>query len=613
VKRTHLFLCSACVVALSWLALPVGAQDLAPPAIKGQKLFMARCAACHVKAGARAPDQQTLLKLTPEAVYMALTTGAMRIQAQDLTPEQKTMIAEYLGGRPIINGPTGDATTMPNRCPANLSPGDPEEGPSWNGWSPDPENTRFQDSRAAGLSAEALPRLQLKWAFGFPNGIQAFSQPTVAAGHVFVGSDTSFIYSLDAATGCVYWSFQAEAGVRTAISVGPMKGAGEASYAAYFADQKGNVYAVNASTGELLWKTRVEEHPLAQITGAPKLYRDRLYVPVSAAEETISANIYYSCCKFRGSVVALDADTGRQVWKTYTILEKPRPVRKNSTGTQLWAPAGAAVWNSPTIDVKRRAIYIGTGDAYTEPAAKASDSVMALNLDTGKILWVFQDTRHDAWMDDCGPGVGTDNCPKDIGPDWDYSSSPILRALPNGRQIVVAAAKSGNVVALDPDRKGAKLWETQLAEKAPDARGLIVFGGTADPQAAYYALNQVGKLVAVDLVTGERRWTTPLDSPDIPGHPNLVGGSAAVTAIPGVLFAGGWDGVLRALSTANGQIIWQYNTAKEFTTVNGVAARGGSMGAPGPTVVGGMLFVGSGYVGNSSGLPGNVLLAFSAK
>ena len=92
-------------------------------------------------------------------------------------------------------------------------------------------------------------------------------------------------------------------------------------------------------------------------------------------EESGAASLNYPCCTFRGSLMALDADTGRQIWKTYTISEAPKPTRKNSRGVQQWAPAGAAIWGAPTIDVERRAIYVTTGNAYTAPAAVTADAV----------------------------------------------------------------------------------------------------------------------------------------------------------------------------------------------------------------------------------------------
>jgi polyvinyl alcohol dehydrogenase (cytochrome) len=614
-NRQHMVLSGIGFLIFFFCAFPGQAQEkeVATPALQGQGLFIENCSTCHKNGNEapKAPSQQTLMQMTPESVMSALKTGPMTVQAKTLSDQQMRLIAIYLGGRPLGSAEAGDAKMMPNHCVANSDLGDPLAGPAWNGWGVDIANTRFQSAKAAGLSASNVSRLKLKWAFGFPNGVHVYGQPTIAGGRVFVGGDTSFVYSLDARTGCTYWSYLAQTGVRTAISIGPVKGLGSAKYAIYFGDERANVYAVNAATGELIWKVLVDDHPLAHITGAPTLYQDRLYVPVSVAEETVSSNLHYPCCTFRGSVVTLDANTGQQIWKSYTIPEAPKAVRKNSLGTQLWAPAGASIWLSPTIDTKRRAIYVGTGDAYTEPAAKTSDAIIAFDLDTGKMLWSFQDTKNDAWMHGCDPENHGENCPKKVGPDWDYGASPILRTLPDGREVIVAASKSGNVVGLDPDKKGAVIWETNLAEKQPETRGLIVFGGAADEQTAYFALNQVRAVAALYLATGERKWMAPLKMADFPGRPFVLGASAAVTAIPGVVFSGGWDGVLRAISAEDGHVLWEYNTMKEFTTVNGVAAKGGSMGAPGPTIAGGMVFVGSGYVGAIGGFPGNVLLAFS--
>jgi len=581
--------------------------------IAQQILYEKNCVSCHGNANtrARAQTREALMKRSPEAIYTALTSGSMRAQAKDLTDEQKKLIAQYLGGRPFGIASVGDAKSMSNRCATNPPLGNPSEGASWNGWSSDAINTRFQPAQAAGLTADQVPHLKLKWAFGFPGAAEMYGQPAIVSGRIFAGSDAGFVYSIDAATGCVYWSFLAQSGVRTAPSVGPVKSQGAAKYAVYFGDTRASVYALDAATGELLWKQRVEEHPLARIVGAPKLYNGRLYVPVSSGEEGVSANAGYPCCTFRGSIVALDSDSGKQVWKTYTIAETAKPTKKNSAGTQLYAPAGGAVWNSPTIDEKRNILYVGTGDAYTDPAAKTTDAIAALDLDTGKMLWSFQDIKNDAWIVGCEAKNRSENCPEELGPDYDFSISPILRTLPDGRQVLVVSGKSGYVLALDPNKKGAVLWKTGLAEKPPTYTGLIVFGGAADDEAAYFGLNQVGGVAALYLATGEKKWLTPLAPAEIPGDRPRPGQSAAVTAIPGVLFSGGWDGSLRAVATGNGSLTWEYNTVRDYTTVNGVPGRGGSMGAPGPAVVGGMLYFVSGYVGASDGLPGNVLLAFS--
>ncbi len=588
-------------------------EDKPPAGAIIQKIFIVKCMGCHQigSPDGRAPSRETLMKLTPEAVYSALTTGAMAAQAKELTDEDKRAMAVFLGGRPLGSTDAGDAKNMPNHCASNPLFGDLDSSSNWNGWGNDVWNTRFQTSKVAGISADRVPSLKLKWAFGFPNGVQNYGQPAIVGGRVFVASDIGYIYSLDAATGCVYWSYQAQTGVRTAIVIGPIKGHGPAKYAAYFGDGRANVYAVNAETGDLFWKVPADDQPSAHITAAPTLFNGRLYVPISGGEEALSIDLHYPCCRFRGTLVALDADTGKKIWQSYVIPEPVKPTRKNSIGTQLYGPAGGAIWGSPAVDGKRHAVYVGTGDAYTEPAAKMTDSIVAFDMDTGKLLWSFQDTKNDAWMLGCGPSYRGEPCPKDLGPDWDYAASPMLRNLPNGKRVLVVAAKSGNVFGLDPEKKGAPLWKTALAEKKPGAAGLIVFGGAADERSAYFGLNLVGGMVALDLGTGERKWFTPLSPEETPGEPSRPGQSAATTAIPGAVISGAWDGRLRAFSSEDGHVVWEFNTVREYPTVNGVSAKGGSMGAPGPTVAGGMLFVGTGYIGVQGGMPGNALLAFA--
>jgi polyvinyl alcohol dehydrogenase (cytochrome) len=618
--------CPWSVVLLLSAAISARAQSKSPlPVAPGQTLFDSNCASCHAGPARveRAPDLKTLMEFTPETVLAALTTGNMAIPAQKLTDDEKRAIAEYLGGRPLDPKHTGDAASMADHCPANPPLSDITGRPLWNGWSSSVGNSRFAPANAAGLSAGDVPQLKLKWAFGFPNGDTAYGQPVVVGGRIYVGSDIGYLYSLDAATGCVYWSYHAHAGVRTAPTVAALKGSGAAKrYAVYFADLRANAYAVDAATGEQIWAQNLSDHYTERITGAPSLYRGRVYVPISSIEEAFSASPAYPCCTFRGSVVALDATTGALAWRTYVIPEVPQPTHKNSHGTQLFAPAGGAVWNSPTIDLAAHALYVGTGDAFTEPAAKNSDAVVAMDLDTGNILWSFQAVPNDAWMVGCVP-VPSENCPKDLGVDWDFGSSPILVQDSSGRMLLLATPKSGTVFALDPAKKGALVWKIDLALKPAPNNGEIAFGGASDSKRVYLALED-GRFVAIDLASGKLAWDVTLESLDNLGAPTIngenrtkaglrFGQSAAVTGIPGVVFTGGWDGVLRALSADDGKLIWQFNTAQNFKTVNDVAAKGGSMGGPGPVVAGGMLYLTSGYANVGGGMPGNVLLAFSVK
>ena len=598
------------------VVLSSGARSLLAQTRAGFILYEKYCATCHGTAanGGKLPDELKMRQMTSESIYEALT----KPPHTTLPPsdEVKKRIAGHLGERKVGVAQIADARLMLNQCPVNPPLGNLSSTPIWNGWGVDLTNGRFQPAKEADLNADQVPRLKLKWAFGFPGVEEVYGQPTVAAGRVFLGVDTGAVYSLDAATGCVYWSFQADASVRTAISIKPIKKPESTTYGIYFGDLKANVYMLDAATGKQIWKVKVDEHPIARITGAPTLYQDRLYVPVSSLEERAAGiSTVYPCCTFRGSVLALDANTGSMLWKTYVIPDAPKPTRKTSKGIQQWGPAGGSVWSAPTIDPEHHAVYIGTGDSYNEPAYKTTDSIMALDMNTGKVLWSEQDTENDAWLSGCEGSKLSENCPKNIGPDFDFGSSPILRTLADGHRILACGQKSGMVWGHDPDREGAVVWKTQLVEKL--ALGMITFGGAADDQNAYFGL-RTGGVAAVHLGNGAKKWFTPLTGPTTPGSaedtgvPAATGETAAITAIPGVVFSGGWDGMLRALSTDDGHVLWDYNTAHEFDTVNHVPAKGGSMGAPGATVAGGMVFVGSGYV-FGAGTPGNVLLAFAVQ
>ena len=334
----------------------------------------------------------------------------------------------------------------------------------------------------AGLTPEQVPRLQLKWAFGFPGASAANAQPTIVGGLLFVGGGDRKVYALDAKSGCIRWTFATEAVVRTAISVGPISGTEQ--FAVFFGDVRASVYAVNATTGALMWKTKVEDHPAARIVGAPTLYSGVLYVPVSSFEEATGSQPNYQCCTFRGSVVALDSATGRQIWKAYTIPEAPRPTNRNAIGTQLYGPAGAAVWSAPTIDVQHHAVYVATGNSYSNPPAETSDAILAFDLATGRMLWHRQATAKDSVNLAC---YGTDqtNCPEDHGPDSDFGQSPVLVSLRSGQRVLVVGQKSGVVYALDPDQEGKILWQTRIGKGGP--LGGIMWGSAADEERVYVA------------------------------------------------------------------------------------------------------------------------------
>jgi polyvinyl alcohol dehydrogenase (cytochrome) len=330
-----------------------------------------------------------------------------------------------------------------------------------------------------------------------------------------------------------------------------------------------------------------------------------MYVPMSAMETTTGAVLTYECCTFRGHVTALDANTGKRLWTTFVIPTEPKPRGKNKDGVTLYGPAGGSVWNPPTVDPKRHRIYVGTGNGVSEPATEGTDSIIAMDMDSGKILWQHQEFKGDVFINNCrATGEPGDNCPEKLGPDYDFGGSAlIMHTLPDGRDVIVAGSKGGVALALDLDKNGAVIWRTNVAERPPSAAGLIVFGGTSDGENVYYGLNQPGGgIAAIKLSDGSRPWTAKLAAAG-PGNP------AATSGIPGVVFTGTSDGTLRAVTTKDGQVLWQYNTARDYETVNGVIAKGGNMGQAGATIAGGMVFIGSGYGTGNSGF-GNVVLAF---
>lgn len=624
---------------LTW-AQPAGqgggfqqAGPASPASMTGR--FESGCAICHdnpATPNLQAPTRQALREFTPERVLAALTTGSMAVHAERmrLNDDQKRALAELVTGKPFGGTANRTAESMKNRCEAPLTLDNPFARPNWNGWNPDTSTSyRFMPAETAGLTAERAPQLKLKWAFAFPDSASAaWSQPTVVGGALFMGTDNNFVYAIDTKSGCVHWSYDAKAQVRGAVSIAEVKDLQGVRYGAYFGDMTGVVHGVNAETGKELWTMRADPHPGAKITAALALDPSggRLLVPVASWEEQTGSLVEYECCKFQGSIVAVDVKSGKQLWKSYSMAERPQPLaKKNSLGKQLYGPAGASIWNTPTVDVKRRAVYAGTGNCYiTEHfGAKfgydggACDAVVAFDLDSGKRLWTTQLLAWDPDEGGCGRGPERRvNCPGYVQGPGDDVNATLLFTQPNGRRVLIASQESGRITGLDPDAKGAILWVVQAGDQmSPNASA--PWGGASDGALYFRPLSfgdQTGAMAALRPTTGERAWYIPLPKPSDCPDPNSrqtchSGNNAGATAIPGAVFTGSRDGVMRAYAVADGKILWEFSTNRTFDTVNGVAAKSGSIGGPGPTIVDGMLFMGSGYsiVG---GAPGNLLLAF---
>jgi polyvinyl alcohol dehydrogenase (cytochrome) len=602
------------VFALGFGAFSFAQQGPGPVANPGETVFKRNCDVCHKPEGApggneRAPRLETLKAYPAERILDALVTGKMQTEGARLSTTQQQDVSEWLSGAKLGNS-GADIASMKNRCsgPATLN-----GLTGWNGWSPDIANSRFQTSAA--LSAADVPKLKLKWAFGVPGAAQLQSQPTVAGGMLFVGSDSGNIFALDANTGCLHWTAKADAGVRTAPVVAPLDG-GNGPATVFVGDRRGTLFAFDALTGKAVWTSKIDPDPVngAGMTDAPVYYRGRLYVGLTGSGEAGPPDRGgVECCHGRGQIAAVDTKTGKVIWKTYTLPEATATV--DSNGRRRWGPSGVGVWATPTVDAKRGRLYVTTANAYSGPSPPLENSVMALDLKTGKILWSHQEVPDDIWRSGCVGKDGSVGCPDKVGPDYDFSSSAMLQKLPNGREILVAANKGGVAIGLNPEN-GKLIWHTNLWEgKEPSFYGDVLFGGASDGAKAYFALQETSAVTALDLRDGKKVWSQPfkpLVVPDpIGGHTQRKGFGAAVSGMPGVVFVAGWDGVLHALSTVDGKEVWTYATLKPFDTINGVRAKGGSLGGPGVTIVNGVVYAVSGYVGVSNGVPGNVVLAFA--
>jgi polyvinyl alcohol dehydrogenase (cytochrome) len=587
----------------------------------GAAVYAKYCASCHDQTGARIPQRSALQQMSPARILKTLDFGAMMSIAYPIRREERESVARYLGTGPEESPPPQSAFCKRDRP---IMAGAAKD--SWAGWSPLADNARFQTAESAGLKAADIPRLELKWAYGFAGDVTAFGAPAILAGTIFTGSAGGAVQALDAKTGCLYWLYQANGPVRSGMAVSAEGGA----TTLVFSDQNGWVHALDAKTGKLRWHKRPEEHEATRLTGTPAEYQGVVFVPAASWDETRSIDPNYICCTFRGSITAMRTRDGSVAWKTF-LVDPPKKTGVTAAGTATFGPSGGGVWSRPTIDAKRGLLYITTGDNYSHPATATSDAVMALDLKTGRIVWTQQTTPADVYNSSCGTkGV---NCPADNGPDYDFGSSAILVKNAAGKDVLVAGQKSGVVYALDPDAKGKLLWQARAGKGGTN--GGVQWGMASDGRTLYTAVsdvvrppggiggpgpvgnanldpNQGAGLTAFDLLDGKKLWYAP-GHPCAPPRPGCSPAQpGAVTAIDGAVFSGSMDGHIRAYATADGTVLWDVDTEKSYTTVNGAPAKGGSLDGAGPVIAGGMVFVNSGYP-RFGGEPGNVLLAFGPR
>lgn len=573
-----------------------------------QNVFDQRCAGCHAGNGdQRAPDMLHLSSMSPRSIFTALETGKMKIHGDSLSGEEKVALAEFITQRTYSNAPRQytlcDGGTMEDLTV------------KYSGWAGNKEGTGFIPDSIAGLTREQVPDLKLKWAFGIDGGTITRTKVAVIGDHIIFGSQFGEVFCLDMETGCIRWVFEADAVVRGGIAVSEDIGD---QVILYLADFGGNTFALDAQTGKEIWRTAVKNDPNNAVTGTPTYFDGMLYVPLSSMEVVSAGRDNYSCCRSSGQVVALDAKTGAEVWR-HRVIEEQATVRgKNSVGVDQYGPSGAPVWCSPTVDEKRGLLYIGTGENNSNPPTLTSDALQALDLKTGALIWNYQTTPKDVYIDGCGrPNAA--NCPDPLGPDVDFGMAPILTVRPDGKEVLVVGQKSGVVFCLEPDT-GQPIWQTRIGRGS--ALGGIHWGMATDGQMVYAANSdwldygaEPGVpanpgLFALDLMNGEIIWKSTSDAAICRGKKGCYNSnSSAPTLMPGVVFAGNLDGHLRAHDTTNGDVLWEFDTHQKFETVNGIPGHGGSIDGPGPVIANGMVFINSGYALFGQ-MPGNVLLAF---
>ncbi|MFU8815422.1 MAG: PQQ-binding-like beta-propeller repeat protein [Pseudomonadales bacterium] len=588
----------------------------------GEALYQQHCAACHALADRQrsGPTLATMQQMHPAQLQFSLTRGKMREQARHLTRYELFQLLTYLSA-PAANAAAGNGTaalcSSAAQRPAVLS--EIRVGR----WGLDADNSRYQPPTRTRINAGNVARLQPAWVFGLPGVTEGRSQPVITATSVFVLTTAGSVFALDRASGCIEWQYQSAVPLRTSLTLGR---AGDVP-ALFFGDSGARVHALDTRTGEALWIRSVGLFETSTLTGAITIHDDTLIVPLSSFEVAAAANPEYECCRSHGAVLALDAASGEVRWTTPTTATATRR-HISSHGVAQWGPSGAAVWSTPTVDAKRGQVYAGTGQNTSSPATDTSDAILALDLATGAVRWVYQGTAGDAFNMACGRRNGP-NCPPENGPDFDFGAAVIIATTASGTDILLAGQKSGVVHAIDPD-SGKRLWQQRLSDGSAlggvhwgmAVAGQRLFVPIADPDfPAPDYLPRPG-VHALDVTTGAILWShraqrgCSLDAASAsagdgpwPACPFAYGYSAAVTAAEGVVFAPALNGRIHAFRATDGLLLWEYDTVREYQAVNGVSTHGGAIDNAGVALADDMLFVQSGY-GMFGQMPGNALLAF---
>jgi len=571
----------------------------------GQNIYQNSCANCHENELLRAPNFSALKLIGKEGLLNSLTNGSMQEVGKTLKEEELIAVINFLASteqndsRSLTDLNFCEYTQINNREAL------------WNGWGNDINNSRFQ--KKTSITKENVNKLNLSWAFGFEDSVRVRSQPLITSDTIYIGTQPGEVYALSLTDGCIFWSFRAKAEVRGAILLS------EDKKSIFFSDFEANIYRLEAITGKEIWVKNISDHHAATITGSMAIYNGNLFIPLSSTEIINAIDPNYECCTFRGGVIALDSDEGNFLWRMYTVPE-PKKTIKNSRGTEMWGPSGAPVWSTPTIDTKRQLLYIGVGQNYSHPANDLSDAVLAVKLSSGEIVWHYQTIKEDVWNAACV--TNKVNCPGQYGPDMDIGASVILVNQKDGNDILLVGQKSGMVYALDPESAGTVLWKKRIGRGGK--KGGIHWGMTADSKNLYVPIADIPEKIntehspqpgvhSVSIKDGQRKWYKP--SPPICPSEEFKcysSYSAAASSAEGMIIVGSMNGAIEIISSYDGELLWSYNTAKEFQTINNIPANGGSIDSDGPILAGRHLVVTSGYDIYGQ-ITGNVLLVFSSE
>jgi polyvinyl alcohol dehydrogenase (cytochrome) len=591
----------------------------------GERVYQTYCAACHAGGDSRAASLRTLQNMTAEALYYTLTDGLMSAQASVLDEEQRAAVIDYLAAtRPDDRWITG------NLC-ANDQLDISLHSIAFSGAGIDAGFTRNLSATQAGLRKADMDKLELAWAIGFPNVSSLRSSPVISDNTLFYpAGSTGYLLALDTVTGCVKWAYDAGAALRAPASISDIQANGQRYL--IITDEQARLHALDPVSGQLLWQVsgEVDQGVATRLTGAPLHYEDRIYVPISASGVARGADPEHECCDGRGAVIALDVTTGELLWTYVTMPPASYTGAVNSEGARLRGPSGAPIWSSPSLDEKRRLLYVTTGENTSLPATDTSNAIIALEIDSGAVRWQFQAVANDVWNMACSGRNPGPNCPApldSIRKDWDFGSAATLVSLSDGSERLLAGQKSGHLWALDPE-DGSVVWQQRVGEGGAlggnhwgiAVDGTKVFLPISDPKGGNRSDDVIHSGVyAFNILNGEPAWEYR-SRPDcangradrVAGCAQRYGFSAVPLVVDGALVMGNIDGRLFIFDNADGRILFEFDTADYFETTNRIEALGGSIDAHSLAAGAGMIFVGSGYELFSQ-KAGNLLLAFRVK